>query len=140
MTNKKLQPYTKEWLQKLCEESRSYNEVLTKAGRKIAGGSQSTLKKKIKEFGIDVSHFTGQGWSKGQSKNTDVGVAQRAGALEKYTIKDIFIENSPYSRNLVRNYIIRHDLLPYECAECGNKGIWRGIISMELIMIIEFKI
>ena len=65
MTNKKLQPYTKEWLQKLCEESRSYNEVLVKAGRKIAGGSQSTLKKKIKEFGIDISHFTGQGWSKG---------------------------------------------------------------------------
>ena len=123
---KRLQPYTKEWLEKLCKESRSYNEVLIKAGRKIAGGNQATLKKKIAEFQIDVSHFSGQGWSKGKTVESDSGVAKRTSNLEKYDLNEIFVENSPYERHLVRNYIIRHKLLPYQCQECGNKGIWRN--------------
>ena len=57
-----MRQYTKEWLQELCENSYSYAEVLTKAGRKNGGGSQATLKKKISEFNIDISHFTGQRW------------------------------------------------------------------------------
>ena len=40
-----LRKYTKEWLEELCAESRSYAEVLRKAGRAQAGGSQNTLKK-----------------------------------------------------------------------------------------------
>ena len=38
--------YTKEWLEELCANSYSYAEVLKKAGRKQAGGSQNNLKKK----------------------------------------------------------------------------------------------
>ena len=60
-----LKAYTKEWLEELCAESISYAEVLKKAGRKQGGGSQATLKRKIEEFGIDISHFKGMGWSKG---------------------------------------------------------------------------
>jgi hypothetical protein len=33
--------------------------VLRKAGR-FGGGAQETLKKKIIEFNIDISHFTGK--------------------------------------------------------------------------------
>jgi hypothetical protein len=51
----------------LCAESFSLAEVLRKAGRK-GGGSQQTLKKKIQEFNIDTSHFTGQLWNKGKTK------------------------------------------------------------------------
>lgn len=53
-----MRKYDKEWLQELCTFSYSYTEVLTKAGRKIRGGAQQTLKKKIAEYGIDMSHFT----------------------------------------------------------------------------------
>jgi len=55
-----LQRYTKEWLEELCADSYSLAEVLKKAGRKPGGGNQETLKKKITEFEIDISHFTGQ--------------------------------------------------------------------------------
>ena len=48
-----LQKYTKEWLEELCASSYSLAEVLRKAGRAQGGGSQETLKKKIKEFNID---------------------------------------------------------------------------------------
>ena len=44
-----LRKYDKEWLEELCAESYSLAEVLRKAGRKQAGGSQQTLKNKIAE-------------------------------------------------------------------------------------------
>lgn len=51
--------YTKELLIELCATSYSYAEVLRKAGRKMGGGTIATLKKKIQEYNIDISHFTG---------------------------------------------------------------------------------
>ena len=54
-----LRKYDKEWLEELCKDSYSLAEVLRKAGRKQAGGNQEILKKKIAEFNIDTSHFTG---------------------------------------------------------------------------------
>jgi hypothetical protein len=45
-----LRKYTKEWLEEVCAESRSYAEVLRKAGRAQAGGSQNTLKGKLKNL------------------------------------------------------------------------------------------
>ena len=59
-----MRQYTKEWLQELCQNSYSLSEVLNKAGRKQGGGAQQTLKKKIVEWEIDISHFTGQRWHK----------------------------------------------------------------------------
>ena len=112
----KLQKYSKEWLEELCKNSRSYAEVLAKAGRKPGGGNQSYLKHKIEEYQIDVSHFSGQGWNKGQHHN----------GIRKYKIEEIFVVNSSVRRNIIRDYVITFNLLPYSCKECGNKGEWRG--------------
>ena len=124
-----LQSYTKEWLTELCATSNSLAEVLRKAGRKQGGGAQATLNKKIKEWNIDISHFNSQGWSKGKTLSTDKRITSR----EKYNIEDIFIENSPYPRKLAREYILRHSLIDYKCAKCGNNGIWNNEpLSLEL--------
>lgn len=55
-----LQKYTKEWLEQLCAESRSYAEVLRKAGRAQAGGSQRTLKEKLKNGILIFPIFQGK--------------------------------------------------------------------------------
>lgn len=78
-----MRPYDKEWLTELCSNSFSYSEVLRKAGRKPGGGSNETLKKKIMEYNIDISHFTGQGWRKSVQETT-------AGKKEKYTLEEVF--------------------------------------------------
>jgi hypothetical protein len=44
--------------------SRSYSQVLGKLGIR-PGGNQDRLGERIKDLGIDTSHFTGQGWRKG---------------------------------------------------------------------------
>lgn len=111
-----LQKYTKEWLEELCQNSTTYAQVLKKAGRKQSGGNQSYLKSLIEKYNIDISHFKGQGWAKG-THNT---------GHDKYNIEEIFIENSNIPRREARRYILKFDLIPYQCAWCGNKGEWRG--------------
>ena len=122
-----MQQYTKDWLEELCKDSYSYAEVLRKAGRKQGGGTQATLRKKIEEFGIDISHFTGQRWqdSPNQVDNHE--------SREKYSLEEVFITNSPVTQKVLRGYIERHNLIPYKCQNCGCDGHWQnGIIALEI--------
>lgn len=50
--------YSKEELEFLCKNSFSYNEILEKTGRTKAGPNRERLKKYIKLYDIDISHFT----------------------------------------------------------------------------------
>jgi len=122
-----MKQYTKEWLSELCAESYSYSEVLRKAGRKPGGGANETLKKKILEYGIDTSHFTGQAWTKAPTYTA------RPGSKEKYSLEEVFKEHSTISQKVLRGYVERHNVIPYKCAICGCDGNWQGsTIALEL--------
>lgn len=120
-----LQPQTKEWLTELCKESYSYQEVLSKTGRAKSDNNIVTLKKKVEEFGIDVSHFNKiTSWNKGRKLPANT---------PKYELEDIFIKDSPASRGTIKKYILRNELLEYKCQMCGCDGNWQGkILSLEL--------
>jgi hypothetical protein len=49
--------------------SLSIREALRKLKLAPAGGNYETIKKAIREFGIDTSHFTGQGHLRGKTHN-----------------------------------------------------------------------
>lgn len=52
---------------------------------------------------------------------------------EKYTLKQVFIKNSPVTQKVLRGYITRHNVIPYVCKICGCDGHWQnGFISLEL--------
>lgn len=122
-----MRPYTKEWLEELCASSYSYSEVLRKAGRKPGGGTNETLKNKIKEYNIDISHFTGKQWKSNPS------YTPRIGSREKYTLEEVFKQNSTITQKVLRGYVERHNVIPYECEICGCDGNWEdGVISLEL--------
>lgn len=114
-----MKPYTKEWLTELCASSYSYAEVLRKAGRKQGGGAQATLRNKIQEYQIDISHFKGQGWNKGLTKKDHPNMLG-------YNFHEIFTENSNVARTTVRRYILTYNLIEYKCVFCGNQGEWLG--------------
>lgn len=118
-----LRKYTKEWLEELCAESYSYAEVLRKAGRAQAGGSQETLKKKIAEYEIDITHFTGQRWKHLSSF-----------MIEKYAPENLFIKGPTTASNqTLKKYLLQYDLLEYKCSECGCDGNWRGkMLALQL--------
>ena len=124
-----LQKYTKEWLEQLCSESYSLAEVLRKANRKPTCGNYEILKMKIRDYDIDISHFTGKLWNKGKCKEDD----DRISSKEQYQIDDIFTKNSKVTRKVIRGYILRNHLIEYQCAFCGNEGEWIGKpIALEL--------
>ena len=124
-----LRAYTKEWLEELCADSYSYAEVLSKAGRKQGGGNQSVLKKKIEEFNIDISHFTGQRWYDAPDKQCNFCNQSK----EKYTLEEVFCKNSPVTQKILRGYVERHKILDYKCIKCGCDGNWQdGVISLEI--------
>lgn len=50
--------YTKEKVIEAVKTSKSYSEVCRKLGLSPRGGNPKTLKKKIKEYNLDISHFT----------------------------------------------------------------------------------
>lgn len=116
--------YTTEQISQFCKESFSYAEVLRKM-KMSGGGSQATLKKRIKKDKIDVSHFKGHGWNKGL---TGIGPNK-----EKYTLDEVFKKDSPVSQKVLRGYIERHNIIPYKCERCGCDGHWQGgQISLEI--------
>lgn len=93
------------------------------------GGATANLKKKIEEFGIDISHFKGHGWSKGLTKENCSSLKRE----EQYSFEELFQSNSNIPRKTIRRYIIRYNILEYCCKFCGNKGEWLGkIMSLEL--------
>lgn len=122
-----MRKYTKDWLEELCKNSHSYAEVLRKAGRKQGGGTQATLRKKIEEYDIDISHFLGQAWHK------DPNYECKQASKEGYTVEEVFIENSPVTQKVLRGYVERHNIIEYKCQNCGCDGKWQdGIIALEL--------
>jgi 5-methylcytosine-specific restriction endonuclease McrA len=122
-----LRKYDKEWLTELCEQSYSYAEVLKKAGRSpTGGGSVKTLKDKIIEYQIDISHFTGQRWHESPNQEPQK-------QSEKYTLDQVFKKDSPVTQKVLRGYVERHSILEYKCVFCGCDGHWlNSIISLEL--------
>lgn len=100
------------------KESVSYSGVLRKLGKNCrSGGQMSWVKRRIAEAGIDISHFT--------------GVPEYS--TIQYKTKDMFAEGSTTPRHTVREHILRHNLIPYKCAECGRGPEWRGkTMALEL--------
>jgi hypothetical protein len=58
--------YTKEILEPIIKECICVSDVMRKLGLRQSGGSHSYLSKKIKECGIDASHFLGKTLAKGK--------------------------------------------------------------------------
>lgn len=66
---KKYTKWNKELLRDAVEGSHSIAQVLEKLGLKPAGGNYANLKKNIRLFDLDTSHFTGQAWNRGVYKH-----------------------------------------------------------------------
>ena len=61
--NHKRITYTKEQVLQAVKESYSIATVLSKLGLAPRGGNYKTIKQVFKDWKIDTSHFTGQGWN-----------------------------------------------------------------------------
>ena len=56
--------YTKELLEENVKDCYSFAELCRRLGLKPEGSNPKTVRKKMDEFEIDYSHFTGKAWNK----------------------------------------------------------------------------
>lgn len=55
--------HTKELLEENVKDCYSFAELCRRLGLKPMGSNPKTLRKKMNEFGVDYSHFTGCNWN-----------------------------------------------------------------------------
>lgn len=90
--------------------------VHRRLGLKIGGGTYPMLKARIRELGLDMSHFTGQGWNKGGRVPNSVPMP-----LEKILVKDSTYRNT----HKLRLRLIKEGYKAARCESCALTE-WRG--------------
>ena len=109
--------YTKQVLTEAVGKSTSISGVLRELGLKITGGSHTNIKGLIKRFGIDTSHFLGQGHAAGKPPAT------------KLAAKDVLVYNRNNYKREGRGILLRamqEEGVLYECEQCGLLPEWAG--------------
>lgn len=121
MTKRK---WTDEQFIKAVEESLSYAQVIKKLGLKVAGSNYDTVKRKIKELHLDISHMTGKAWNVGENFRT---------IKPAKPLSEILIENSTFiNTNNLKKRLLKENIKEYKCESCGRTE-WLGEpIALEL--------
>lgn len=116
--------YSLEDVKIAVKKSLSMASVCRELNLSPVGGNYKTIKRYCKDYDIDTSHFTGQGWNVGK-RYKSFG--------NKYKLKDILIEDSPYrSTSKLRIRLIEEGKKEKKCEKCENSE-WLGKdISLEL--------
>ena len=97
-------------LNKIISESHSYSECLEKIKIRSAGGNFNTIKKYIKKYDIDISHFN--------IKND---------FKPKRELIDILVKDSSFSRSSLKRRLLGEKILVPICCLCGQDENWKGV-------------
>lgn len=117
----RIRRYTRDSLELLVRDSLSYSEVIRKLGKSPQGSTQSLIVHRIREYGLDTSHFLGQG------RNCGIN---HVGGLKKKPWSEILVLRTENIRE--RAFRLRRALIEsgreYRCEnpQCGVKGEWLG--------------
>ena len=116
--------WTDEQFIEAVASSLSYAEVIRKLGLKPAGSNYDTVKRKISELNLDISHMTGQAWNQG-NKYKPIKQAK--------PLSEILVKHSTWiNTNNLRKRLLKEGIKEHICECCGNSE-WLGKpIALEL--------
>jgi hypothetical protein len=100
---------------KIVNASKSFNEVSKKIYGNNYYGNRQTIKKRIIEYSIDISHFDFK--SKGGNKY---------GRYFKTPLNEILISGSTYNTTHLKNRLYDEGLKERKCELCGQDENWCG--------------
>lgn len=101
----KLRKYTEDQLRLAVQSSYSMRQVLDKLAVAPYGGNYDVLRKAIKYFDLDTSHFTSQGWSKGK-------------VLGPRKTLDEYLNGYPIGSHKLRLRLISEGIFDAICSSC----------------------
>lgn len=103
----------------MVKTSLNKKELLTKLGINPSGGNYYTLDKYLKNYKIDISHFTGKGHGK-------------TGGLNKKDSMELCFYGSGISSHNLKMRLIRGGYKEYRCEKCGLEKWYEDEIPLEL--------
>ena len=106
---------TKEEFEFAAQNSKSIAGMCRLLGLKPSGGNYRILHNAIKQYQINISHFTGQGWN----------VALEFKPNEAKPIGEILVENSTYQSYKLKRRLISEGIKRAVCESCGQTT-WLG--------------
>jgi 5-methylcytosine-specific restriction endonuclease McrA len=116
----KFRKYSQDQLANAVANSTSIRQVLLSLGVAPHGGNYATVKRYIEKLKLDISHFTGQGWNKGQNFGP------------KRPIEDYLANRYSITSHRLRLRLIRENYFPAQCSQCKLTE-WEGSpIPLEL--------
>ena len=120
----KKRKWTDEQFIEAVKSSLSYAQVIEKLGLKVAGSNYDTVKRKIAELHLDISHMYGKAWNQGSRFRP---------LIKKRPLSEILVEHSTFvNTNNLRKRLLNEGVKKYKC-ECCGRTEWLGKpIKLEL--------
>jgi len=116
----KLHKYTEERLREAVKLSTSMRQVLLMLEVAPYGGNYDVLRKAIRYFNLDISHFTGQAWNKGKI------------LPPKYSLESYLTNEVPIQSFKLKNRLLQAGFFEHQCSRC-KKTTWQSqSIPLEL--------
>jgi hypothetical protein len=116
----KLRKYTKSDLINAVAISTSMRQTLVYLDVSPYGGNYEVLRKAIKHFNLDTSHFKGQAWNKGRKLPA------------KKTLSEYLTTGSSISSYKLKNRLLQEQLFEPKCSNCGNTTWLNQPVPLEL--------
>ncbi|MFB7341531.1 HNH endonuclease signature motif containing protein [Streptomyces hydrogenans] len=108
--------WTREVLAEAVAASTNMTDVLRRLGVELVGGQHTHISRRIKAYGIDVSHFTAPS-ARGRPRRPrtpDAFLVRQTGTRARRVPSDRLA------------WAMTETGVRKRCARCGNEGIWRG--------------
>jgi hypothetical protein len=102
-------------IRELVAESTNLADVIRAVGRQPNGGYHRWMSSRIRALGLDTSHFTGRGWSRGRSFE----------ARRLRTLEELLVEGSTVGSGRLRKRLNAEGVKEARCEGCGLSE-WQG--------------
>ena len=116
----KLHKYSKLEFKLAVSQSSSLRQTLIRLNVSPFGGTYEVLKKAIRYFEIDTSHFDGQAWNKGKK------------LPPRKSLHEYLVCGSRISSFKLKNRLLREGILSEKCSRCKNSSWLNQPIPLEL--------
>lgn len=100
--------YTKDKLAEAVKKSTSFRRVAMELHLNESGGTYQTLRKKVVEWSLDVSHFLGKGSNKGKKPHNNI-------LLADVLSNKIYLRSVHLKEKLLKAGIFKHQCMNATC-------------------------
>lgn len=123
-TDRKKNSYTEEELRAFVPSAFCLSTILRNFGLTASGQNHRILKKKIKDWGIDTSHFLGAGWNKNNFRPTE----------ELIPLEDYLQNKRKIGSHALKLKLIKFGVKENRCEACGLSEVFNPF-TKEIVSI-----